>query len=61
MIKIGLTGIGSGKSIIITYFLKWSCYIFDADKISKILFENETTQNEIIAEFGSDVLGQIKR
>ncbi len=63
MIKIGLTGsIGSGKSIVSTYFKKWGCYIFDADKVSKkILFENETTQNEIIAEFGTDVLGINKR
>ena len=33
MIKIGLTGsIGSGKSIVSTYFKKWGCYIFDADE-----------------------------
>ena len=63
MIKIGLTGsIGSGKSIVSSFFDKWGCYIFDADKISKsILFKNETTQNEIIAEFGTDVLGTDKK
>ena len=63
MIKIGLTGsIGSGKSIVSAYLKKWGCYIFDADKVSKkILLENETTQNEIIAEFGTDVLGINKR
>ena len=63
MIKIGLTGsIGSGKSIVSNFFYKWGCYIFDADKVSKsILFENETTQNEIIAEFGTDVLGSNKK
>ena len=63
MIKIGLTGsIGSGKSIVSTYFKKWGCYIFDADEVSKkILFKNETTQNEIIAEFGTDVLGINKK
>ena len=63
MIKIGLTGsIGSGKSIVSNFFYKWGCYIFDADKVSKsILFENETTQNEIIAEFGTDVLGLNKK
>jgi len=63
MIKIGLTGsIGSGKSIVSNFFYKWGCYIFDADKVSKsILFKNETTQNEIIAEFGTDVLGANKK
>ena len=63
MIKVGLTGsIGSGKSIVSTYFKKWGCYIFDADGVSKkILFENDTTQNEIIAEFGTDVLGINKK
>ena len=63
MIKIGLTGgIGSGKSIVSTYFKKWGCYVFDADEVSKkILFKNETTQNEIIAEFGTDVLGINKK
>ncbi len=63
MIKIGLTGsIGSGKSIVSNFFKKWGCYIFDADEVSKsILFKNETTQNEIIAEFGTDVLGANKK
>ena len=63
MLKLGLTGsIGSGKSIVSNFFNKWGCYIFDADKISKsILFKNETTQNEIIAEFGTDVLDTNKK
>ena len=63
MLKIGLTGgIGSGKSFISELFSKWGSYVFDADKKSKeILFNNETTQNEIIAEFGTDVLGLDKK
>tara|TARA_B110000438_G_scaffold297850_1_gene344936 strand:+ start:59 stop:652 length:594 start_codon:yes stop_codon:yes gene_type:complete len=63
MLKIGLTGgIGSGKSFISNLFGRWGSYVFDADKRSKdILFKNETTQNEIIAEFGTDVLGLNKR
>ena len=59
MLKVGLTGgIGSGKSSVSTLFNKWGSYIFDADSIAKeILNKNETAQSEIIAEFGTDVLG----
>tara|TARA_Y100000590_G_scaffold458049_1_gene611955 strand:+ start:318 stop:911 length:594 start_codon:yes stop_codon:yes gene_type:complete len=59
MLKVGLTGgIGCGKSTVSAFFSEWGAYIFDADKIGqKILKENETAQNEIIAEFGTDVLG----
>jgi len=59
MLKIGLTGgIGCGKSVVSAYFSKWGAYIFDADEeAKKILRENETAQSEIIAEFGTDVLG----
>ncbi len=58
MIKIGLTGgIGSGKSLVSEYLVELGAYIFDADtEAKKILSSNETAQNEIIAEFGSDVL-----
>ena len=58
MLKIGLTGgIGSGKSSVSKLFLKWGAYIFDSDKEAKLILEsNETTQNELIAEFGTDVL-----
>ena len=63
MLKVGLTGgIGSGKSFISEFFSQWGSYVFNADKKSKeILFNNETTQNEIIAEFGTDVLGLNKK
>jgi len=59
MLKIGLTGgIGCGKSLVSSCFKEWGAYIFDADQESKkILKKNETAQNEIIAEFGTDVLG----
>mgnify|MGYP005696740885 FL=1 len=59
MLKIGLTGgIGSGKSSVSSILKSWGSYVFDADKIAKsILNENESAQNEVITEFGTDVLG----
>lgn len=58
MLKIGLTGgIGSGKSEVSKFFSSWGAYIFDADKEAKtIIDENEEAQQEIINEFGSDVI-----
>ena len=63
MLKIGLTGgIGSGKSSVSTLFKEWGAYIFDADVVAKdILYNNDTAQSELIAEFGTDVLGMIIR
>ena len=59
MLKIGLTGgIGSGKSSVSALLKEWGTYIFDADTVAKdILAKNTTAQSEIIAEFGTDVLG----
>ena len=59
MLQIGLTGgIGSGKSSVSALFNEWGAYIFDADTVAKsILDTNDTAQNELIAEFGTDVLG----
>lgn len=59
MLKIGLTGgIGSGKSSVSTLLKEWGAYIFDADTVGKdILAKNTTAQSEIIAEFGTDILG----
>ncbi len=59
MLKIGLTGgIGSGKSSVSTLLKGWGAYIFDADTVAKeILAKDTTAQSEIIAEFGTDVLG----
>lgn len=58
MLKIGLTGgIGSGKSEVSKFFDSWGAYIFDADKEGKIIIDkNEQAQQEIINEFGSDVI-----
>ena len=58
MLKIGLTGgIGSGKSAVSVYLKKLGAFIFDADTVAKkILSNNKTAQNEIIAEFGTDVI-----
>ena len=59
MLQIGLTGgIGSGKSSVSTLFNEWGAYIFDADTVAKsILDTNDTAQSELIAEFGTDLLG----
>ena len=59
MLKIGLTGgIGTGKSSVSALFKEWGAYIFDADVVAKeIINNNETAQSELIAEFGTDVLG----
>ena len=58
MLKVGLTGgIGSGKSEVSKFFYKWGAFIFDADKEAKnIIDKNEKAQQEIIREFGSDVI-----
>ena len=58
MLQVGLTGgIGSGKSEVSKFFHKWGSFIFDADKEAKnIIDKNETAQQEIIKEFGSDVI-----
>ena len=58
MLKIGLTGgIGSGKSEVSKFFSSWDAFIFDADKEAKIIIDkNEQAQQEIINEFGSDVV-----
>ena len=58
MLKIGLTGgIGSGKSEVSQFFNTWGACIFDADKEAKhIINNNKIAQQEIIKEFGSDVI-----
>ena len=60
MLKIGLTGgIGAGKSSVSKLFQEWGTYVFDADSVAKeILEENQTAQNEIISEFGTDILNK---
>lgn len=58
MLKIGLTGgIGSGKSTASKYFKKLGAYVFNADTEAKtILSKSVIVQQELIAEFGSDIL-----
>jgi len=58
MLKVGLTGgIGSGRSEVCKFFHKWGAFILDADKeAKKIIDKNEKAQQEIIKEFGSDVI-----
>ena len=62
MLKVGLTGgIGSGKSEVSKFFNTWNAFIFDADKEAKnIIDNNEIAQQEIIKEFGSDVINADK-
>ena len=58
MLKVGLTGgIGSGKSTASAYLEKFGSYIVDDDSEAKIILENnKQVQEDIIEEFGSDVL-----
>ena len=58
MLKVGITGgLGSGKSIASKYVKEMGCYVFDADAEGKTLLDtNPDVQNELIAEFGSDIL-----
>lgn len=58
MLKVGITGgIGSGKSTASKYFAKLGAFIFDADTEAKQLIETkETVQNELIEEFGTDII-----
>ncbi len=66
MLKVGLTGgIGSGKSTVSKMMAQMGAFIFDADsEARKLLMENTTVQNELISEFGTDILcpdGEIER
>ena len=58
MLKVGLTGgIGSGKSTASSILANLGSYIFDTDAEAKIILDsNKDVQNNIIEEFGSDVL-----
>ena len=58
MLKVGLTGgIGSGKSTASSILAKLGSYVFDADAEAKIILnDNEEVQNNIIKEFGNDIL-----
>jgi len=58
MLKVGLTGgIGSGKSTASSILAKLGSYVFDADTEAKIILEkNKDAQDNIIEEFGNDIL-----
>jgi len=58
MLKVGLTGgIGSGKSTASAILAKLGSYIFDADAEAKVILDTQKeVQNNIIEEFGSDIL-----
>ncbi|MEE8341611.1 MAG: dephospho-CoA kinase [Candidatus Neomarinimicrobiota bacterium] len=60
MLKIGLAGgIGSGKSTASAILGELGSYIFDADTEAKIILnDNENVHNDIVSEFGNDVLDQ---
>jgi len=60
MLKVGLTGgIGSGKSTASAILAKLGSYIFDADAEAKVILDTQKeVQNNIIEEFGSDILNQ---
>ena len=66
MLKTGLTGgIGVGKSVAAKTFKKLGVHIFDADTVAKNLLDSSPeVQNDLMAEFGSDILdktGKINR
>ena len=58
MLKLGLTGgIGSGKSTASKFFKALGAYVFDADREAKSLLDkNSTLQQDLISEFGTDIL-----
>ena len=59
MLKIGLTGgLGCGKSTAGIVLAELGAYIFDADNEAKTMIsKNLTVQSELIAEFGTDIMG----
>ena len=66
MMKTGLTGgMGVGKSAAAKAFKKLGVHIFDADReAKKLLNTSAIIQNDLMAEFGSDILnnaGKIDR
>ena len=58
MLKVGLTGgLGSGKSTASKFFKSLGAYILDADSNAKNLIDkSEDVKNEIIKEFGTDIM-----
>jgi dephospho-CoA kinase len=59
MLRVGLTGgIGSGKSAASKIFAEQGAFIFDSDAEAKQILEtNKEAQQELIAEFSTDIIG----
>ena len=59
MLKIGLTGgLGCGKSTASAVLAEFGAYILDADnEAKKMINKNSIVQSELIAEFGTDIMG----
>lgn len=59
MLKVGLTGgLGSGKSTASKFFKSLGAYVLDADLTAKTLLDNnKDVQNELVKEFGTDIIG----
>lgn len=58
MLKVGLTGgIGSGKSTASKFFKSLGAFILDADSTAKkLIANNEKVKEELIKEFGTDIM-----
>ena len=58
MLKVGLTGgLGSGKSTASKFFKSLGAFILDADSTAKkLIANNEKVKEELIKEFGTDIM-----
>jgi dephospho-CoA kinase len=53
-----LGGIGSGKSAVADAFAELGAAVIDADKLAKDLLDKPEYRDKIVANFGSEVLGE---
>jgi len=57
VVTIGITGgLGSGKSTACQRLKEKGAVIFDADKIAKQVLQNSAVQEQLIDEFGADII-----
>ena len=63
MLRVGLTGgLGSGKSTVAKHFRELGAEIIEADELGRALMEpGERVYDEIVREFGPDVVGPDER
>jgi dephospho-CoA kinase len=63
MLRVGLTGgIGCGKSTVAAMMRELGCHVLDADELAHRLIEpGQAAYDEIIREFGREVLGPAER